>query len=94
MPSQRSLNCAQRLRRVRSAFVPNPARLPVLQGRCVLLIDDVMTATEALLRADAMYMSAPPYWPAHAAALRACSQSAQKPDRAPNASDLQATVTS
>jgi hypothetical protein len=39
---------------VRSAFVPNPACLPALQGRCVLLIDDVMTATEALLRADAV----------------------------------------
>ena len=69
------------------------ARLPALQGRCVLLIDDVMTATEALLRADAVYVST-----AVLALVRrrfeGCSQSDQKPDRAPNASDLQATVTS
>ena len=51
-PPQCSLERAERLRRVRHAFTANPAHLPALQGRHVLLVDDVMT-TGATLRAAA-----------------------------------------
>ena len=64
-PPQRTFSRAQRLRSVRNAFVSNPARLAALQGRHVLLIDDVMTtgatlraAAAALLQAGAAQVSA------------------------------------
>lgn len=51
-PLLRGLNPGQRARAVAGAFAINPARKPVLQGRRVVLVDDVFT-TGATLRACA-----------------------------------------
>ena len=42
-PSQAGLNAAQRRRNVRNAFIVNPRRTGVIEGRQVLLVDDVFT---------------------------------------------------
>lgn len=42
-PSQAGLNAAQRRRNVRNAFSVNPRRISQIEGRRVLLIDDVLT---------------------------------------------------
>lgn len=63
-PAQHTLKRADRLARVRNAFVPNPALATALKGRHILLIDDVMTtgatvgaAAEALLQGGAAQVS-------------------------------------
>lgn len=63
-PAQHTLKRADRLARVRNAFVPNPALTSALKGRHILLIDDVMTtgatvsaAASALLRGGAAQVS-------------------------------------
>ena len=50
-PPQHGLPRAQRLRNVRGAYAVNPLRAPLLQGRRVALIDDVMTTGTSLREA-------------------------------------------
>lgn len=50
---QATLDRAQRLRNVQGAYLAEPARSPQLQGRAVVLVDDVMT-TGASLEAAAL----------------------------------------
>ena len=52
-PDQHSLPREQRLRNLRGAFVAHPDRVAQLQGRRLLLVDDVST-TGATLRSTAM----------------------------------------
>lgn len=64
-PPQAQLKREARLRNVKGAFVVDPLRVQALQGRSVLLVDDVMTsgaslfaAAQALRDAGAMAVSA------------------------------------
>jgi ComF family protein len=64
-PPQSRLSRAERLRNVEDAFVVDPLRAGLLQGRRVLLIDDVMTsgaslfsAARTLRQAGALHVSA------------------------------------
>lgn len=50
-PSQRGLPRSERLANVRGAFAVEPLRVPALQGRQVLLVDDVMTSGASLCTA-------------------------------------------
>jgi predicted amidophosphoribosyltransferase len=42
-PSQGRLSRSERLRNVAGAFAVRPARLPLVRGRRILLVDDVLT---------------------------------------------------
>jgi ComF family protein len=64
-PDQHSLDRAQRLRNLRSAFAAHPDRVEQLRGRAVLLVDDVCTtgatldcAAHALLQAGTRQIDA------------------------------------
>jgi len=50
-PSQRGLPRSERLANVRGAFAVEPLRVQALQGRQVLLVDDVMTSGASLYTA-------------------------------------------
>lgn len=65
LPDQHSLNRSQRLRNARLAFATAPHAAAVVQGRRLLLLDDVMTtgatleaAADVLLRAGAVRVDA------------------------------------
>ena len=65
LPEQHTLSRAARLANLRGAMLVDPLRLPAVQGRQVLLVDDVMTtgaslraAAGALLQAGARSVSA------------------------------------
>ena len=52
-PPQRDLNRSQRQRNVRGAFLLDPLRTAAVQGRRVVLVDDVMTSGASLFAAAA-----------------------------------------
>ena len=66
-PPQRGLSRAERLRNVRGAFALAPGRVGALQGRRVVLIDDVMTTGATLNEAARTLREAAA--PAHVTAL-------------------------
>ena len=57
-PPQRSLPRAQRLKNVRGAFQVDPLRAQALQGRRVVLVDDVMTTGASVREAAAALRAA------------------------------------
>jgi len=57
-PPQHGLPRAERLKNVRGAYAVNPQKAPLLQGRRVVLVDDVMTTGASLREAAAILRAA------------------------------------
>jgi predicted amidophosphoribosyltransferase len=77
LPEQHTLSRAARLANLRGAMLVDPLRLPAVQGRQVLLVDDVMTTGASLRAAAGALVLARTPAPGTADAVRAATDADQ-----------------